>query len=111
MANPNNDLCPLGQSYCAPWGRCAVPGAGCPQEAFLPNVTEGGCLQVARLTCLTMPNSFEAAACLRAVAGPYQAPQAMTSEQLADILYFPEAALTGRSVGRQCLSGPGPAAW
>jgi len=55
-----------------------------------------------------MANSFEAAACVRAVEAPRQSAAAMTSEQLADMLYFPDATLRGRIAGRACLSGPGP---
>ena len=55
-----------------------------------------------------MANSFQAAACLRALESPMQSSAAMTTEQLADMLYFPEAYLRGRIEGRKCLSGPGP---
>ena len=108
MADPNNTLCAPGLSYCPAWGKCAAPGAGCPQAAYLPNVTDPGCILLAKQSCLTMANSFQAAACLRALDAPRQSPSAMTTEQLADMLYFPEATLRGRIAGRECLSGPGP---
>ena len=58
-----------------------------------------------------MPNSFEAAACLRAIEAPFQVRQALSQEQLSDMIYFPDAVLRGRVAGRGCLSGPGPEAW
>lgn len=111
MADPNEALCAKGQHYCKPWGRCAKPTEACPQSGYLPNVTQSPCIQASKVSCLSMPNSFEAAACLRAVEAPFQAPQALSREQLADMIYFPEGVLRGRIAGRRCLSGPGPAAW
>ena len=108
MADPNNVLCAEGHSYCPSFGKCTAPGAGCPQVGYLPNVTVSNCVHLAQQTCLAMENSFEAAACVRAVEAPKQSAAAMTSEHLADMLYFPEATLRGRIAGRGCLSGPGP---
>lgn len=108
MAHPNNSLCENGLTYCPAWGKCAAPGSGCPQAAYLPNVTDPGCILLAKQKCLTIADSFQAAACVRAVEAPMQSTAAMTSKQLADMLYFPEATLRGQIAGRLCLSGPGP---
>lgn len=108
MADPNNTLCTEGNSYCSGFGKCTTSGAGCPQAGYLPNATVTNCVLLAQQSCLAMANSFEAAACVRAVEAPRQAAAAMTSEQLADMLYFPEATLRGRIAGRDCLSGTGP---
>lgn len=111
MASANNSLCEADQAYCLSRGRCLGPGEACPQVPYLPNVTQQDCLQLASVQCLTMANSFETAACLRSIPAPYQSAQALTQEMLSDMIYFPEAALQGRTLGRGCLSGPGPTAW
>jgi hypothetical protein len=54
-----------------------------------------------------MANSYEAAACARSIQIPFQARGTLTSQQIGDMLYFPEAALRGQVAGRRCLSGPG----
>lgn len=99
MANPNNTLCKHGR-YCPPLGRCVE--TACPEEAFLPNVTAAPCIQLAKLACLSSPNSFEAAACTRGTLAPFQAPGAMSHLQLADMIYFPEGYLRGLAASRKC---------
>ena len=106
MASPNNSLCAPGSSYCAPLGKCQSITASCPQLGYLPNVTESDCVEKAKLSCLAMSDSFQTAACLRGIQGAFQPAEAMTQEQLSDMIYFPDAVLIGRRQGRGCLSGP-----